>query len=223
LNFRARSSFFDRRLSVNLSAILDPYAVETAINSSGVEVTRNLNQFAWNKGQGIGAIRNATLNLNASINPNSSKSQGEVRDEMTDKFLQDGGRMNEFVQSEINRIATDPSQYIDWDIPWNLTFGYNLSYSNQARGTKNITQAINMSGDFSLSEKWKINFNTGFDAQTKELTQTMIGIARDLHCWQMNVNWIPFGRFTSYNVDIRVNSSILSDLKVSRRRSFFDR
>jgi len=50
----------------------------------------------------------------------------------------------------------------------------------------------------------------------------MIGIARDLHCWQMNVNWIPFGRFTSYNIDIRVKSSILQDLKVSRRRSFFD-
>lgn len=223
LNFRARTSFFDRRLSVNLSAILDPYAVETATNSSGAEVTRNLNQFAWNRGQGIGAIRNATLNLNASINPNSSKSQGEVRDDMTNEFLQEGGRMNEFVQSEINRIATDPSQYIDWDIPWNLTFGYNLSYSNQASGNKNVTQTINMSGDVSFSEKWKINFNTGYDFQTKELTQTMIGIARDLHCWQMNVNWIPFGRFTSYNVDIRVNSSILSDLKVSRRRSFFDR
>jgi hypothetical protein len=222
-NFRARTSFFDRRLSVNLSTILDPYAVETFTNSSGQVSTRNINEFAWNKGQGIGAIRNATLNLNASINPNSSKSQGEVRDEITDRFLQEGGRMNEFVQSEINRIATDPSQYIDWDIPWNLTFGYNLSYSNQASGNKNVTQTINMSGDVSFSEKWKINFNTGYDAQTKELTQTMIGIARDLHCWQMNVNWIPFGRFTSYNIDIRVKSSILSDLKVSRRRSFFDR
>lgn len=222
-NIRARTSFFDRRLSVNLSAILDPYAVESSTNLSGQVITRNINEFAWKNGQGIGAIRNATLNLNASINPNSSKSQGEVRDELTNQFLQDGGRMNEFVQSEINRIATDPSQYIDWDIPWNLTFGYNLSFSNQASGTKNVTQTINMNGDVSLSEKWKINFNTGYDAQTKELTQTMIGIARDLHCWQMNVNWIPFGRFTSYNIDIRVKSSILQDLKVSRRRSFFDR
>lgn len=222
-NFRARTSFFERRLSVNLSTILDPYAVETFTNANGQAFTRNVNEFAWKKGQGIGAIRNATLNLNASINPSNSQSQGEFRDELTNQFLQEGGRMNEFVQSEINRIATDPSQYIDWNVPWNLTFGYNLSYSNQASGNKNVTQTINMSGDVSLSEKWKINFNTGYDAQTKELTQTMIGIARDLHCWQMNVNWIPFGRFTSYNIDIRVKSSILQDLKVSRRRSFFDR
>jgi lipopolysaccharide assembly outer membrane protein LptD (OstA) len=88
--------------------------------------------------------------------------------------------------------------------------------------TTNITQAMNVSGDLSISEKWKVNFNTGYNFDSKEITQTMIGIARDLHCWQMNVNWVPFGRFTSYNIDIRVKSSILQDLKVSRRRTFFD-
>jgi lipopolysaccharide assembly outer membrane protein LptD (OstA) len=160
--------------------------------------------------------------MNASINPSSAQNQGEVRDELTNEFMQQGGVMNEFVESEINRISTDPSQYIDWDIPWNVSFGYVLSYSKPVSGKKNITQTVSIRGDFSLSEKWKINFNTGFDAQTKKLTQTMIGIARDLHCWQMNVNWVPFGAFTSYNIDIRVKSTILQDLKVSRRRSFFD-
>ncbi|MFZ9189037.1 MAG: LPS-assembly protein LptD, partial [Algoriphagus sp.] len=116
----------------------------------------------------------------------------------------------------------DPSQYIDWDIPWNLTVGYNLAYARQVNNSTNITQAMNVSGDLSISEKWKINFNTGYNFDQNEITQTMIGIARDLHCWQMNVNWVPFGRFTSYNIDIRVKSSILQDLKVSRRRTFFD-
>jgi lipopolysaccharide assembly outer membrane protein LptD (OstA) len=145
-----------------------------------------------------------------------------VRDELTNDFLEEGGQMNEFVENEIDRIAQDPSQYIDWSIPWNMTFGYNLSYNKRPTGVTSITQAINLSGDVSLSEKWKINFTTGFDISAAKATQTMVGIARDLHCWQMNVNWVPFGRFTSYSVDIRVKSSILKDLKVSRRRSFFD-
>lgn len=218
----ARTSFFERRLSVNMSTTLDPYATGEFTSSNGTVVTRSINEFAWKNGMGIGTIRNASLNMNMSINPNSAQNQAEVRDELTDEFLEQGGRMNDFVESEINRIATDPSQYIDWDIPWNLSFGYNLSYSNQVTGRRNITQTINVNGDISLSEKWKINFNTGYDAQAKKITQTMIGIARDLHCWQMNVNWVPFGAFTSYNIDIRVKSSILQDLKVSRRRSFFD-
>ena len=222
-SFSARTSFLERRVSINLRSTIDPYATRNFSNEVGAEDIRTINEFAWKNGQGIGAIRNASLNMNASVNPTNAQNQGEVRDQLTNEFLNDGGRMNQFVESEINRIATDPSQYIDWDIPWNLTFGYNLSYNKQPNGNENVTQTVNMSGDISFSEKWKINFNTGFDFDTRELTQTMVGIARDLHCWQMNVNWVPFGRFTSYNIDIRVNSSLLQDLKVSRRRSFFDR
>ncbi len=219
----ARTSFFDRKLSVNLNSNVDPYAVETTVLENGSTRFRQVDEFAWNRGQGIGVIRNASLNMNASINPRNGESPGEVRDEITQDFIQRGGVVDEFAQNEINRIVSDPSQYIDWDIPWNLTLGYNLAYSRQVNNSTNITQTVNVSGDLSISEKWKINFNTGFDFQAAEITQTMIGIARDLHCWQMNVNWVPFGKFTSYNIDIRVKSSILQDLKVSRRRSFFDR
>lgn len=218
----ARTSFFDRKLSVNLTSNIDPYAVISSTEEGGTENFRRINQFAWKNGQGIGMIRNASLNMNASINPRSGQSPGEMRDEITQDFIQRGGVVDEFAQNEINRIVSDPSQYIDWDIPWNMTVGYNLAYSRQINNRENITQSMNLSGDVSISEKWKVNFNTGYDFQTAELTQTMIGIARDLHCWQMNVNWVPFGRFTSYNIDIRVKSSILQDLKVSRRRTFFD-
>ncbi|MFC4874336.1 putative LPS assembly protein LptD [Negadavirga shengliensis] len=222
LNLNTRTSLLENKISVFLSANLDPYATAT-FQQGEREVTRRINEFAFRRGQGIGAIRSATLNLNGSLNPGrSERSPGEVRDELTNDFLNQGGQMNEFVQNEIDRIANDPSQYIDWSIPWNMTFGYNLSYNKAASGNTNITQAINVSGDISLSDKWKINFNSGYDVAAARITQTMVGIARDLHCWQMNVNWVPFGRFTSYNVDIRVKSNILRDLKVSRRRSFFD-
>lgn len=221
-NFNTRTSLFDKKLSVNLNATFDPYATGTFSNGEEV-TTRRINEFAWKKGQGLGIIRRASLNINGSINPSKTEqSPGEVRDDLTNDFLNQGGQMNDFVENEINRIANDPSQYIDWSIPWNMTYSYNLSYNKAASGAKNVTQAINISGDLSLSDKWKINFNSGYDVSTAKITQTMIGIARDLHCWQMNVNWVPFGRFTSYSIDIRVKSNILRDLKVSRRRSFFD-
>ncbi|MEX2568169.1 MAG: putative LPS assembly protein LptD [Cyclobacteriaceae bacterium] len=223
VNINTRTSLFENKLSVNLSATFDPYAVGTFSQGEQQTTTRRINDYAFRKGQGLGTIRRASLNINGSINPSKTEqSPGEVRDELTNDFLNQGGQMDEFVENEINRIANDPSQYIDWSIPWNMNFGYNLSYNKAASGNTNITQAINISGDLSLSDKWKINFNSGYDVAAARMTQTMIGIARDLHCWQMNVNWVPFGRFTSYNVDIRVKSNILKDLKVSRRRSFFD-
>lgn len=222
LQLSARTSFFEQKLSINLSSTIDPYAVLQTQLADGSRTFRTINEFAWKKGQGIGVIRNASINLNASLNPQQGQNPGQVRDELTQDFLQRGGAMNPFVENEINRIVADPSQYIDWDIPWNLTVGYNLAYAKQINNSTNVTQAMNLNGDLSISEKWKINFNTGYNFDQNEITQTMIGIARDLHCWQMNVNWVPFGRFTSYNIDIRVKSSILQDLKVSRRRSFFD-
>jgi lipopolysaccharide assembly outer membrane protein LptD (OstA) len=222
IQLSARTSLFEQKLSINLNSTIDPYATQSTLGSDGKVRYSSSQEFAWKKGQGIGTIRNASLNLNASLNPQNGQNPGQVRDELTQDFIQRGGVMNAFVENEINRIVADPSQYIDWDIPWNLTVGYNLAYARQVNNTTNITQAMNVSGDLSISEKWKINFNTGYNFDQNEITQTMIGIARDLHCWQMNVNWVPFGRFTSYNIDIRVKSTILQDLKVSRRRTFFD-
>lgn len=222
IQLSARTTLFAQKLSINVNSTIDPYATQFTVDSDGKRRYSSSQEFAWKKGQGIGTIRNASLNLNASLNPQNGQNPGQVRDELTQDFIQRGGIMNQFVENEINRIVADPSQYIDWDIPWNLTVGYNLAYARQVNNSTNITQAMNVSGDLSISEKWKINFNTGYNFDQNEITQTMIGIARDLHCWQMNVNWVPFGRFTSYNIDIRVKSTILQDLKVSRRRTFFD-
>jgi hypothetical protein len=50
---------------------------------------------------------------------------------------------------------------------------------------------------------------------------TNIGISRDLHCWTLLFNWVPFGPYTSYNFRINVKASILSDLKLERRQPFY--
>jgi hypothetical protein len=73
-----------------------------------------------------------------------------------------------------------------------------------------------------LSEHWKIVFNTGYDFQQHEITYTTVTLSRDLHCWQMNLSWVPFGKFQSYNFTINVKSNMLRDLKLNRTRSFFD-
>ena len=58
-------------------------------------------------------------------------------------------------------------------------------------------------GQLALTPKWDITFNSGYDFVAKELTQTSVGIYRDLGCWEMNANWILFGAFTSYTIDIQ--------------------
>jgi lipopolysaccharide assembly outer membrane protein LptD (OstA) len=83
-------------------------------------------------------------------------------------------------------------------------------------------QNINLSGDFSVTKKWKINYTTGYDIDRKQISLTNLGITRDLHCWVMRFEWVPFGERQSYFFTIGVKSSILQDLKYDKREFYFD-
>ncbi|MEN9339778.1 MAG: hypothetical protein RIQ62_1090, partial [Bacteroidota bacterium] len=53
-------------------------------------------------------------------------------------------------------------------------------------------------------------------------TYTSFTIYRDLHCWEMRLNLIPFGLLKSYNFTLNVKSTVLQDLKLVRRKDFRD-
>lgn len=237
LNMTARTTLFDRKLSINMGMTLDPYTrvTTTTENEDGsfTSNTRRINQFSWKGGQKLGTIANARLalstNLNSSassgssnagnINPNQRLSNG-FGDDPTGEFgsINDGG---ENLLRQQSQYFFDPNAYVDLDIPWNIRFSYDYNFT---RGLNSTTtrQAVKVYGQVSLTPKWQLTLNTGYDIDMKEITQTSLGIYRELGCWEMRANWVPFGRFTSYNIDIQIKSSVLKDLKISRRRSFFD-
>jgi hypothetical protein len=214
----ANSNILDNLINVNLSASLDPYNYVTTTDGEGRITERRVDAYAW-KGGGFGRITSATLSLNTNLNPQMGKKQNETREKVV---------KSDIPQEDKEHILQNPNSYVDFDIPWSLNLGYNLNYR---RGlTRNaleilkaeVIQTLQISGDLSLSEKWKITYNTGYHFEAKEFTQTNVGISRDLHCWQMNLTWVPFGRFQSYNFTIAVKASILQDLKLERRRPFLD-
>jgi len=114
------------------------------------------------------------------------------------------------------------SRYMDMNIPFNLTINYNLVYSKPGLLEAAVNQTINVFGDVSLTPNWKVTFNTGYDFTIKDLSYTSIGIYRDLHCWEMRFNWVPFGFQKNYNFQINVKSSILQDLKMTKKNDIYD-
>jgi len=80
-----------------------------------------------------------------------------------------------------------------------------------------------MSGNISLTPKWKISVSSGWDFVNNKLTYTSFNLHRDLHCWEMSFSWIPIGYHQSYTFRINVLSAILRDLKYERRKSWYDR
>ncbi len=115
-----------------------------------------------------------------------------------------------------------PNAADDLIIPFNLSVNYNVAYSRPALLEAEINQTLNFYGDVALTTNWKITFNSGYDFRAKDLSYTSIGIYRDLHCWEMRANWVPFGFQQNYYFQINVKSSVLQDLKLSKKNDIYD-
>jgi hypothetical protein len=79
--------------------------------------------------------------------------------------------------------------------------------------------------DFQLTENWKISASANYDLINKQIAAPVINVYRDLHCWEMNFNWIPRGIYGGFRFEIRVKAAQLRDLKVTKQgsvRSVYD-
>lgn len=209
-NLSARTKLF-RLFNINTRATIDPYYYDP-------ETNERINRYAWHRGQGIGSISNANVAVTTSLNPNSlsgKKSDAEARSEEEDLSIAE--------EQELAWILANPDLYVDWSVPWNLSVSYNLQYTKQGFAEANTTQTLRFNGDVNLTEKWKVGFTSSYDFELREMGFTSLNIYRDMHCWEMRVNWIPFGPRQSYSLEINAKASMLKDLKISRRRSWYDR
>jgi hypothetical protein len=112
--------------------------------------------------------------------------------------------------------------FIDWNVPYRLNFNYNLTYQAFNSPDQQWVQSLTFNGDLSLTRLWKIAYNSGIDLVTLKLTPTVINIYRDLHCWEMSLNLVPFGTYKSYTFTINAKGQMLQDLRLIRRRNWFD-
>lgn len=214
-NLAANTNVLNDRVNINVTATVDPYQyIITSTNEeTGSFTQRRVDQFVWRNRFSLGRISSANLALSTNLSPQGRENDKTTREKIAESDISQGDK--EF-------LLANPDAYVDFTIPWNLRISYNVNYTRLGLQEAAITQALRIDGDVSLSEKWKIGFNTGYDFESQELTQTNISINRELHCWQMSLNWVPFGRFQSYSFTIGVKSSLLQDLKLDRQRSFFD-
>ena len=126
------------------------------------------------------------------------------------------------MRETIQHIQNNPDMYVDFNIPWSLRTSYTISRNKRGFEEAEIRQSMNFGGSLGLTDKTQVTFDSGYDFDAGEFTTTRIGVHRDLHCWTLDFNWVPFGTYQSYFLTLRVKSPILQDLKVEKKRSFFD-
>lgn len=211
LTLSGRTTLF-KNLQVNYSSSFDPYALD----SNG----RRINKFEWDVNHRLFRPENHSWRMGLSFKLNSEM--------LTKEKKSDAG-----TEQELQEINQNLEGYVDWNVPWSLNisydFNYNLKYTYKngywnydVSKEDKIIQTLSFSGDVNITPKWKFGFRSGFDFESRDLTYTSIDIYRDLHCWEMRFNWIPYGSRQSWNFSINIKSSLLQDLKLDKKKDFRD-
>jgi hypothetical protein len=206
IQFSTRSRLMDR-LDVALQATFDPYTYVLDSISRNTVYQRRVNTFEQ---QASGKLANITrYNISLGMNLNKNGVSNAANSYMQDPNLP-------------SSLLPPGAAYVDFRIPWNLIIQYNINVVQEGFKAKTTTQAISLSGDVSLTDNWKIKYTTGYDFVKNSITSnTNISIIRDLHCWQMSFNVVPYGPRQMYYFTINAKSSLLRDLKVNKRSSTY--
>ncbi len=219
LSLSGRTTLF-KNLQITYRSSWDPYIRDSAD-------TKNLNKFEWDVNGRLFRLENTSWNVG--LNFRLSSKDFEKKGEKTDDVDKPKERPRNSSQQEIDEVELFPERYVDWSIPWNLNVRYSLGYTANHRypdyvheTDKNLIQSLSFSGDLSITKKWKVMFRSGYDFENGEITYTSIDIVRDLHCWEMSFNWVPMGFRKQWSFQINVKSSILQDLKLTKKKDWRD-
>lgn len=212
INLSARTRLF-KNISINGSANLDPYENIEITAPSGFKSITRINKFYYSEKGVPGVITTANISLNANFNAQTFKNKN--------------AKKRKGYEGELRYMETNPMDFYDFDIPWSLNINYAVNYNRYANLNNPLlnryVQTLTFNGDVNVTRNWKVGYTSGYDLQNKQLTFTSIDFIRQLHCWEFKLNWIPIGFRQSFLFTINVRSSLLQDLRMTRRRDWFDR
>lgn len=214
INMSGHTTLF-KNLQLQYTSSWDPYALDSTR-------TRNINKFEWDVHHRLLRLENTTWSFGLNYNIGSQQFQKNK-----DKKAPSTPTQEKPKDEEVEQILSQPQDYINWNNAWNLslkyTFNYRSNYNSTADKMKSeLIQTLSFNGDISVTNKWKLSATSGYDFKNNKITYTSLNIIRDLHCWEMRINWIPIGGMKSWNFQINVKASVLQDLKLTKKKDFRD-
>ncbi len=218
INIYFRTTLFEK-ININASTILNPYQSD----ASGYDIGK----YAW-QGKGFKLGRLTTGSISASTNfqskPKDAKKEAE-RKKLAEERLNDPVLIGD-QQRLLEYMQQNPAEFVDFNISWQLSLGYSLSFSSVPKPDfsgfkKEFYSGLTFNGSFNLTPKWKLSTSGSFDFNTMDIQYLTMSINRDLHCWQLSINVVPVGFSRSFNFSISPKAGVLQDLKINRSRVFY--
>ena len=214
LSVSGRTTLF-KNFTIQYASMWDPYVLD----STG---TKQLNKYEWDVNKRLFRKKSVAWNFSASYSINNQTFKKDKKKE-TKKTTDLAS------EQELEDINNNPDDYVDWSTSWSLSLSYNLRLTNNPTYINYVTndyrttvQTLGLTGSINLSPKWKLSAQTGWDFESKRISYTSLTVYRDLHCWEMRFNVIPYGTYKSWNFQINVKASALQDLKLTKKKDYRD-
>ncbi len=233
-NFSANLRVRIKGYTLNLSGAFDPYMY--ALANDGKTPVR-VNELRWNNGQ-FPRFLGTSLSYSYTFSNETFKRNGESENNQTNDLEKNQSAYeadpNNLNQNQNNRNKNKSNKkskrkingYEEFSIPWNLSVNYSVRFGNSPEFDyekmdykRKFTHNFGMNGSITLTPGWSISGTTSYDFSAKKFSYTSFNVTRNLHCWTLTGNFVPFGPYKTYNFRIGVNSSMLSDLKYEKQGS----
>jgi len=211
------------------SASFTAYDEAKTVQGNNV-VYRRINKFLLEQGKGLARLTSFSVSLSGSFASEglSQSNRGTFSEEESEEKRRDSidamlgarflARHGEDVK-QIDWYGDSSPGYEPLAFPWMLSYGLNFNYNQYV--INKIDRSLNafLTMNLRLTETWNFSANARFDFIRKELLTPQINLRKDLHCWELILNWTPLGFNRGFYLKFGIKSSTLQDLKIEKKSS----
>ncbi len=124
---------------------------------------------------------------------------------------------DEFIDQGIEAEPVKKPAKISGSKLWDASFSFSYSLTNPQMRNENERFQMSSNLNTQITKNWRIKYSASFNLMTRKLLNQRFSIYRDLHCWELSLNWVPSGFGTGFYLQISPKSPSLKDLKVEHR------
>ena len=189
-----------KQIRINSGANFSPYQIS--------EKGRLLKNYNISNGGNLARLRSVDFNINTRLSADMFKKKPTTQP-----------KVEPGEETELENIKKRSYDYYDFNIPWSINFAYMWRYNAEELNPlrKVNTNSITISGDINLTEEWKIAYQSGYDFKLGKMSGSQFSVIRNLHCWQIEFQWIPVGYAKQWVFTLRPKSRLLQELKLNKR------
>ncbi|MEZ5058158.1 MAG: hypothetical protein R2879_14070 [Saprospiraceae bacterium] len=189
-------------MNVTITARFDPYLAD--------ERGRRINTFAWDK------YKRPLEFVQASLPVANTLTVSKIRG-WFGKEEEESPQEEEKPKTGPNSLADASSTEDFFRLFDNFSISHNIVFDLSRIDGKDTfritTNSLRLTGKIQLTKNWRFNLNNiSYDFKSNKLVYPEFGIYRDLHCWEMGLNWQP--QRGTYSFYLRVKPGTLGFLEV---------